>query len=134
MASACTSVPTQELSQYRQAFAATQTASEAVLMDFADALHAAAARERAAVPMAEPAGGITATLENGGSKSPDAVEVRRRAVRTIDQFKESFRPVREKRCSLIWTPRHVRRAEQLFMSSRKLRKQLRARRSHAMAG
>ena len=86
LASACTSVPTQELSQYRQAFAATQTASEAVLMDFADALHSAAARERAAVPTAEPAGGINARLENGGSKPPDAVEVRRRAVRTIDQF------------------------------------------------
>src|SRR5687768_12625618 len=64
LSTACTSVPTQELSQYRQAFAATQTASEAVLMDFADALHSAAARQRAAVPMAEPAGAISATLEN----------------------------------------------------------------------
>src|ERR1044072_5526405 len=66
LSAACTSIPTQELSQYRQAFAATQTASEAVLMDFADAVHSAQARERATVPTAEPAGGINAKLENGG--------------------------------------------------------------------
>lgn len=86
LSAACTSVPTQELSQYRQAFAATQAASEAILMDFAAAVHSAQVRQRSAVPSAEPAGGITARLENGGSKPPDAIEVRRRAVRTIDQF------------------------------------------------
>lgn len=50
-------------------------------------------------------------------------------VRSIDQFKESFRPVLEKRCSLIWTPRHVRQAERVFMSSRKRRRERRAQRS-----
>lgn len=48
-------------------------------------------------------------------------------VRSIDQFKESFRPELERRCSLIWTRPHIRRAERLFMRSRKLRKRLRAR-------
>lgn len=67
LSAACTSLPTQELTQYRQAFAATQTASEAILMDFADAVRSARSAERAAVPA-------------------DAVEVRRRAMRTIDQF------------------------------------------------
>jgi hypothetical protein len=57
-------------------------------------------------------------------------------IRSIDQFKESFRPVLEKRCSVIWTPPHVRRAERLFMKSRKVRKHIRARRSrpHVDAG
>lgn len=86
LSAACTSVPTQELSQYRQAFAATQTASEAVLMDFADAVQSAQVRQRAAVPTPEATGGISAQLENGASKPPDAIEVRRRAMRTIDQF------------------------------------------------
>jgi hypothetical protein len=54
-------------------------------------------------------------------------------VRSIDQFKESFRPELQKRCSLIWTPPHVRRAERMFMSSRKRRRQRRARRSQRSA-
>ena len=86
LSAACTSIPTQELSQYRQAFAATQTASEAGLMDFADAVQAEQVRQRAIEPAARPAGEISAELENGGSKPPDAIEVRRRAVRTIDHF------------------------------------------------
>lgn len=86
VSAACTSIPTQELSQYRQAFAATQTASEAILMDFADAMQAAQVRQLAAESAVRPAGGISAKLERGGSKPPDAIEVRRRAVRTIDQF------------------------------------------------
>lgn len=38
-------------------------------------------------------------------------------VRSIDQFKESFRPAMERRHTLIWSPRLVRRAERLFMSA-----------------
>jgi hypothetical protein len=86
LSAACTSIPTQELSQYREAFAATQTASEAILIDFADAVSTEQARQRAAEPAPAPAAGIDATLENGGSKPPDTIEVRRRALRTIDQF------------------------------------------------
>jgi hypothetical protein len=49
-------------------------------------------------------------------------------VRAIDRFKESFGPVLVRRCSLIWTPRHVRRAERMFMRWRTRRKRKGARR------
>ncbi|MFB3906509.1 MAG: GNAT family N-acetyltransferase [Acidobacteriota bacterium] len=39
-------------------------------------------------------------------------------VRSIDQFKESFRPSLSKRCSLVWGPRHVRYAFRFFMAAR----------------
>jgi hypothetical protein len=49
-------------------------------------------------------------------------------VRSIDQFKESFRPAQERRHTLIWSPRFVRRAESAFISAsgrlRQLRKHL----------
>jgi hypothetical protein len=86
LTTACTTVPRQELSQYREAFAATQTASEAILIDFAEAVRAQQERQRAAEPAPAPAAGIDVTLETGGSKPPDTIEVRRRALRTIDQF------------------------------------------------
>jgi hypothetical protein len=35
---------------------------------------------------------------------------------SIDQFKESFRPVLEKRFTLIWAPKHVRTAQDIFLS------------------
>jgi len=38
-------------------------------------------------------------------------------VRSIDQFKESFRPVLDTRYCVIWAPSHVRYAEQVFRSS-----------------
>jgi len=38
-------------------------------------------------------------------------------VRSIDQFKESFRPSLDERCSLIWAPSHVRYALQFFMAA-----------------
>jgi hypothetical protein len=38
-------------------------------------------------------------------------------VRSIDQFKESFRPTAERRHTLIWSPRFVRLAESGFMSA-----------------
>jgi len=37
-------------------------------------------------------------------------------VRSIDQFKEAFRPNLEKRFTLIWSPQHVRHAQKIFMS------------------
>lgn len=86
LSAACTSIPTQELSQYREAFAATQTASEAILIDFADAVHVAEARQRAVAPAVAPAGAFNAKLEDGASRPPDTIEVRRLALRTIDQF------------------------------------------------
>jgi hypothetical protein len=49
-------------------------------------------------------------------------------VRSIDQFKESFRPTAERRHTLIWSPSLVRRAESAFISAsarfRGLRKRL----------
>jgi len=38
-------------------------------------------------------------------------------VRSIDQFKESFRPSLDERYSLIWAPSHVRYALQFFMAA-----------------
>jgi len=38
-------------------------------------------------------------------------------VRSIDQFKESFRPALDDRYSLIWAPSHVRYALQFFMAA-----------------
>lgn len=37
-------------------------------------------------------------------------------VRSIDQFKESFRPNLEKRFTLIWSPEYVRIAQKVFLS------------------
>lgn len=37
-------------------------------------------------------------------------------VRSIDQFKESFRPVLERRFTLVWSPEHVRLAQKMFLS------------------
>ena len=48
-------------------------------------------------------------------------------VRSIDQFKESFRPTSERRHTLIWSPRFVRRAESGFMSASGLVRRLRTR-------
>jgi len=46
-------------------------------------------------------------------------------VRSIDQFKESFRPALGRRHTLIWSPRFVRRAESVFMSASGRLRQLR---------
>jgi hypothetical protein len=44
-------------------------------------------------------------------------------VRSIDQFKESFRPTPQRRHTLTWTPRLVSRAEKVYMgASRRLRR------------
>jgi lipid II:glycine glycyltransferase (peptidoglycan interpeptide bridge formation enzyme) len=48
-------------------------------------------------------------------------------VRSIDRFKESFRPTVERRYTLIWSPRSVRRAEGLFISASGRLRQLRNR-------
>jgi hypothetical protein len=36
---------------------------------------------------------------------------------SIDQFKESFKPVLERRCSLIWAPGYAHYAQRLFLSA-----------------
>jgi lipid II:glycine glycyltransferase (peptidoglycan interpeptide bridge formation enzyme) len=48
-------------------------------------------------------------------------------VRSIDQFKESFRPTVERRHTLIWAPHFVRRAESAFMFASARLRQLRKR-------
>jgi len=83
----CVTIPTQELSQYRNAFAQVHTASEAILIDFAEVKENAEKRA-AAADVSKPVMPeyFSTNLDNGGSKQPDAVEVRRTALRTIDNF------------------------------------------------
>lgn len=83
--SGCTQIPTRELTQYRDAFAQVQTTSEDVLVDFAQAIDNARQRADAGKP-APPPTLFSTELNDSGSKQPDAVEVRRTALRTIDNF------------------------------------------------
>lgn len=83
----CSHVPTQELSQYRNAFTQVQTASEDILVDFAEIKEKAEKRKTAADALKSgPPEFFSTNLENGSDKQPDAVEVRRTALRTIDKF------------------------------------------------
>jgi len=84
-AGGCAQIPTHELTQYRDAFAQVQTTSEDILVDFAEAKANAEQRANAGKPAPRPATFSTA-LEGGGARQPDAVAVRRTALRTIDQF------------------------------------------------
>jgi CelD/BcsL family acetyltransferase involved in cellulose biosynthesis len=71
-------------------------------------------------------------IETGVSAGLKTFHSEASQVRSIDQFKESFRPVAERRHTLIWTPRIVRRAEKAYMdASRRIRrwKPMRRRRS-----
>jgi hypothetical protein len=47
-------------------------------------------------------------------------------VRSIDQFKESFRPTLDKRYTLIWSPETVYRAQKIFISAYRNLRQFRA--------
>jgi hypothetical protein len=83
----CTQIPTRELSQYRDAFDQVQKTSEDILIDFARAREKAELRR--AVSDTEPAPQPkTFSPDLGGVdvKQPDAIEVRRTAMRTIDTF------------------------------------------------
>ena len=83
----CAEIPTQELSQYRNAFVSVQNASEDILIDFGEAIAAAEERQAAAAgPPPRPQGLVSASLNDASVKQPDAVEVRRTALRTIDKF------------------------------------------------
>ena len=86
-ATGCTQIPTRELSQYRDAFDQVQKTSEDILIDFAQAKEKAELRR--AVSETEPAPQpktFSPDLGGGDVKQPDAIEVRRTALRTIDKF------------------------------------------------
>jgi hypothetical protein len=85
--SGCMHVPTQELSQYRNAFAQVQTASEEILIDFAEIKEKSESfiKATAATQPSTPSY-FSTSLESGSGRQPDAVEVRRTALRTIDKF------------------------------------------------
>lgn len=81
----CAQVPTRELSQYRSAFAEAQSASEAVLIDFSEAIEVAEnIKASAAQPDARPA--RFSTELDSTDRQPDAIQVRRNALRTIETF------------------------------------------------
>lgn len=83
----CMHIPTQELSQYRNAFTRVQAASEDILIDFAEAKEKAEKRKNEAdVSESRVPKFFSVSLEDGGDKQPDAIEVRRTAFRTIDKF------------------------------------------------
>lgn len=48
-------------------------------------------------------------------------------VRSIDQFKESFRPVLEKRYTLMWAPGYMRSTQKLFISTTRLLRRVKSR-------
>jgi hypothetical protein len=87
-AAGCAQIPSHELSQYRNAFAQVQQASEDILIDFAEAKENAEKRaaEKSAAPASGPAALFSVQLEGKGGEQPSAVEVRRTALRTIDKF------------------------------------------------
>jgi hypothetical protein len=47
-------------------------------------------------------------------------------VRSIDQFKESFRPVLERRYTLMWSPGYMRSVQKLFISTTRYSRQVRS--------
>ena len=62
-------------------------------------------------------------IETGANAGLKTFHSEASQVRSIDQFKESFRPMAERRHTLIWTPRIVRRAEKAYMeASRRMRR------------
>jgi|GEM_PF-6286414 len=87
----CAQIPTHELAQYRNAFAEVRVTFEEILIDFAEAKHAAEQRQaaRAAAAAATVSAGIqpfSTDLPNSAVRQADAVEVRREAFTTIDKF------------------------------------------------
>lgn len=83
LAAGCAQIPSHELAQYRNAFAEVQRTSEVILVDFADAKEKA---EKSKAPPAGPATPFPTQLEAGGARQPNAIEVRRTTLRTIDKF------------------------------------------------
>jgi hypothetical protein len=53
-------------------------------------------------------------IQTGASTGLQTFHSEASKVRSIDQFKESFRPRAERRHILIWAPRLVRRAEKAY--------------------
>jgi hypothetical protein len=84
LVSGCSTIPTQELSQYRNAFAQVQTASEDILIDFAEVKEKAEKSKAAAEPAMSQY--FSTSLDDGREKQPDDIEVRRTALRTINTF------------------------------------------------
>jgi len=84
--SACGQIPTRELSQYRSAFAEVQGASVAVLIDYSEAIEAANKRKDSATRPAAVAPKRFSTELDSVGKQPDAIEVRRNALLTIETY------------------------------------------------
>jgi hypothetical protein len=71
-------------------------------------------------------------IETGANAGLKTFHSEASRVRSIDQFKESFRPTAERRHTLIWTPRIVRRAEKAYMdASQRMRRWKTTRRQRA---
>ena len=86
----CAQIPTAELSQYRNATAAVQQSAEDILIDFAaikEPVERTEKKENSA--LAAPTIFPT-TLEYSSVAQPDAITVRRTALRTIDTFNNTL--------------------------------------------
>jgi len=85
----CAQIPTAELTQYRSATAEVQRAAEGILVDFALIKEAAEAEQKRVEAEKAPAKGpaiFSTALEYSTAPQPDAIAVRRTALRTIDNF------------------------------------------------
>lgn len=84
----CQHLPTKEFSQYRLAFNQVQQTSEEILIDFAEAKEAAEKQKEKTQEKRKPQkrAFFNSELDDSSSNQLNAVEVRRRALRTIDKF------------------------------------------------
>jgi len=85
LAGCSSSIPVLELSQYRNAFAEVQNTSDEILIDFAEAIKNAEKQETPE-PAATGTNLFPTTVDSSSVDQPDAVEVRRTALRAIDKF------------------------------------------------
>lgn len=94
----CAQIPTSELAQYRNASAEVQKAAEDILIDFAaikEASEAEIKRKDAASKPVEGPSPFSTELQHDGPAPPDAVTVRRTALRTIDTFNNTLATLAE---------------------------------------
>ncbi|OGT82918.1 MAG: hypothetical protein A3H91_12225 [Gammaproteobacteria bacterium RIFCSPLOWO2_02_FULL_61_13] len=94
----CAQIPTAELAQYRSASAEVQKAAEGILIDFAAIKEASEAEQkRKEAEKAAPKGPVlfSTALEYSSVAQPDAVTVRRTALRTIDNFNNTLATLAE---------------------------------------
>ncbi len=80
----CMHTPTQELTQYRNAFSQVQVVSEEILIDFSDAKERAEKRE--AIKKTQSSGPAILFSTELTDDVEDAIDVRRNALRVIDKY------------------------------------------------